>query len=355
MVPLLPGITAERVPTSRLTVGVLSVAGRRLEDGPAVLFVHGNVSSSLFWQPTMLALPEVYRPLAIDLRGFGDTDPEPVDATRGLRDYADDLAAAADALGLESVHLIGWSMGGGVVLQYLTDRPGAHRVASLTLVDPVSPFGFGGTKGVDGILCDPRGAGSGGGAANPEFVERLAGQDRGDTSVLSPRQVLLAHYVKPPHVPEHLDVFVESMLSTRVGEDYYPGDSRPAGAWPGFAPGDRGVLNTMAPTHFRIADLSGVRPKPPVLWLRGADDVIVSDTSLYDLAYLGSLGAVPGWPGEQAWPPQPMVAQTRGVLDGYAAAGGRYREVVIDDAGHGPHLDQPKRFLAELTSQLASA
>jgi hypothetical protein len=82
----------------------------------------------------------------------------------------------------------------------------------------------------------------------------------------------------------------------------------------------------MAPTHFRIADLSAVQPKPPVLWLRGTDDVIVSDHSLYDLAYLGSIGAIPGWPGEQAWPPQPMLAQTRAVLDGYAAAGGRYRE-----------------------------
>ncbi len=140
-----------------------------------------------------------------------------------------------------------------------------------------------------------------------------------------------------------------------IGSDYYPGDSRPAQAWPGFAPGDHGVLNTMAPTHFRIADLSGVQPRPPVLWLRGADDVIVSDTSLYDLAYLGSLGAVPGWPGAQAWPPQPMVAQTRAVLDGYAAAGGRYREVVIEDAGHGPHLDQPERFVAELTAQLGKA
>jgi len=344
---LLPGITAERMPTSRLTVAVLSVTGRT---GPAVLFVHGNVSSSLFWQPTMLALPEPYRPLAIDLRGFGETDPEPVDATRGLRDYADDLAATIDALGLDAVHLVGWSMGGGVVLQYLTDRPSG--VASLTLVDPVSPFGFGGTKGVDGMLCDPQGAGSGGGAANPEFVERLAGQDRGDTSVLSPRQVLLAHYVKPPHVPEHLDILVESMLSTRIGTDHYPGDSRPADVWPGFAPGDHGVLNTMAPTHFRIADLSGVRPKPPVLWLRGADDVIVSDTSLYDLA---SLGAVPGWPGEQTWPPQPMVAQTRGVLDGYAAAGGRYREVAIEDSGHGPHLDHPERFRAELIAHLSAA
>ena len=71
---LLPGIEAERVPTSRLTTNLLSVAGR---SGPAVLFVHGNVSSSLFWQPTMLALPESYQPLAVDLRGFGDADDEP--------------------------------------------------------------------------------------------------------------------------------------------------------------------------------------------------------------------------------------------------------------------------------------
>ena len=52
---LLPGIVAERIPTDRLTVAVLSVTGRT---GPAVLFVHGNVSSCLFWQPAMLALPE---------------------------------------------------------------------------------------------------------------------------------------------------------------------------------------------------------------------------------------------------------------------------------------------------------
>jgi pimeloyl-ACP methyl ester carboxylesterase len=350
METLLPGIAAAQVPTGRLTTTVLSVPDRT---GAAVLFVHGNVSSSLFWQPAMLALPETYRPLAIDLRGFGGTDPEPVDATRGLRDYSDDLAAVIAALGLDAVHLVGWSMGGGVVLQYLADRPGSHRAASLTLVDPVSPFGFGGTRGLDGTLCDPAGAGSGGGAANQDFIARLAAGDRTDASASSPRRVLLAHYVKPPHVPEHLDILVESMLSTRLGDDHYPGTARTTPAWPGIAPGDRGVLNTMAPTHLRIDDLSGVAPKPPILWLRGADDVIVSDTSLYDLAYLGSIGAVPGWPGEQTWPPQPMVAQTRAVLDGYAAAGGHYREVVIEDAGHGPHLDQPEQFRAALTRHLS--
>jgi pimeloyl-ACP methyl ester carboxylesterase len=352
MQTLLPGITAERVPTSRLTTAVLSVTGRI---GDPVLFVHGNVSSSLFWQPTMLALPEPYGPLAVDLRGFGETDPEPVDATRGLGDYADDLAAVIEALGLASVHLVGWSMGGGVVLQYLTERQAAHRAASVTLVAPVSPFGFGGTRGTDGTLCDPSGAGSGAGAVNPDFVARLAAGDRTDESVTSPRQVLLAHYVKPPFVPAELDIFVESMLTTRTGDDHYPGAARQVPAWPGFAPGDRGVLNTMAPTHFRITGLDALEPKPPILWLRGADDVIVSDTSLYDIAHLGSLGAIPGWPGPGTWPAQPMVAQTRAVLDGYAQAGGRYRETVIQDSGHGPHLDQAEQFRAALLEHLAGA
>jgi pimeloyl-ACP methyl ester carboxylesterase len=352
MQTLLPGITMERVRTRRLTMAVLSAAGR---SGQPVLFVHGNVSSALFWQPVMLALPEGYRPLAVDLRGFGDTDPGPVDATRGLGDYADDLAALLEALELTSVHLVGWSMGGGVLLQYLTERPAEHAAASVTLVAPVSPFGFGGTYGTDGTLCDPEGAGSGAGGVNPDFVARLAAGDRSADSPTSPRQVLLAHYVKPPFVPDELDIFVESMLSTRTGDDHYPGTSRQAAGWPGFAPGDRGVLNTMAPTHFRIESLGALEPKPPVLWARGTDDVIVSDTSLYDFWYLGALGAVPGWPGAEAWPPQPMVAQTRGLLDRYAAAGGRYSEAVFQNSGHGPHLDKQEHFLAALEQHLAEA
>lgn len=329
MTTLLPGVSGRTAPTARLGVHVLTT---NAHDGLPVLFVHGNVSSSLFWQPTMLALPAEFRPIAMDLRGFGDTDPEPVDATRGLRDYADDVGALLAALDVDRVHLVGWSMGGGVVLQYLLDDP--ERVASVTLVAPVSPYGFGGTRELDGKLCDPSGAGSGGGAANPEFVRRLAEGDRGDESALSPRQVLLAQYVKPPFVPEHLDVYVESMLSTRVGDDHYPGTAETVDVWPSIAPGDRGVLNTMAPTHLRLDGLPDLAVKPPILWIRGADDVIVSDTSLHDFAYLGSIGAVPGWPGPEQCPPQPMVGQTRAVLDAYAKAGGSYREFVVDDAGH---------------------
>ncbi|WP_328824242.1 alpha/beta fold hydrolase [Verrucosispora sioxanthis] len=107
------------------------------------------------------------------------------------------------------------------------------------------------------------------------------------------------------------------------------------------------MLNALA--RFRVAEeLVAVTPKPPVTWIRGDSDVIVSDTSLFDLAQLGALGVVPGWPGVQECPPQPMIGQTRAVLDRYAETGGSYREVVLSGCGHSPHLERPAEFVAEL-------
>ena len=82
--------------------------------------------------------------------------------------------------------------------------------------------------------------------------------------------------------------------------------------------------------------------------------MIVSDTSMFDLGQLGKLGAVPGWPGEEIYPPQPMIAQTRAVLDAYANGGGKVDEEVLEECGHSPHLEQPERF-RELLVALVSA
>jgi pimeloyl-ACP methyl ester carboxylesterase len=352
---LLPGITATRVGTPRLTQQVLAPVGPPLSGpGDAVLFVHGNVSSALFWQQSMLALAETgVRTLAVDLRGYGRTDPLPIDATRGVRDWAEDVAALVDTLGLDRVHLVGWSMGGAVVLQYLLDAP--SRVASVALVAPVSPYGFGGTAGADGRLVHPSGAGSGGGAANPDFVAALAAGDTTADSPTSPRSILRAFYVAPASLPLDPfleDVFVASMNTTRTGADHYPGDATTVDAWPGAAPGGRGVLNTMAPTVLDLAGITDLDRKPPVLWIRGDADQIVSDTSAFDLAFLGSVGAVPGWPGAEEFPPQPMVTQTRAVLDRYAAGGGAYREVVFPDVGHSPHVERPQEFVVALLEHL---
>ena len=141
----------------------------------------------------------------------------------------------------------------------------------------------------------------------------------------------------PASLGDDEQLLLDTVLSTTIGEDNYPGDASRARAGRASAPGDRGVLNTMAPNHFNVAEaLAGAAEKPPIVWVRGDRDAIVSDTSLFDLAYLGSLGAVPGWPGADACPPQPMVGQTRAVLQRYAANGGAYREIVYDDCGHSP-------------------
>jgi pimeloyl-ACP methyl ester carboxylesterase len=39
-----------------------------------------------------------------------------------------------------------------------------------------------------------------------------------------------------------------------------------------------------------------------------------------------------------------MVSQLRALLDRYAANGGSYREVVLDNCGHSPHIEQPEAF-----------
>ena len=345
---LLPGIAATTVETSRLTQYVLHPEGVALSGpGDAVLFVHGNVSSSLFWQQPMLELAATgrHRVLAVDLRGYGATDPLPIDATRGVRDWADDIAALVDALELTRVHLVGWSMGAGVVLQYLLDNP--ERVASVALVAPVSPYGFGGTAGPDGHRLHADGTGCGGGAANPDFVAAIAAGDTTADSAFSPRSVLRAFYVAPASLPldPHLeDVFVASMNSTRTGIDHYPGEGVAVDTWPGVAPGGRGVLNTMAPTVFDVSGIVDLAEKPPILWVHGLLDAIVSDASFYDFNNLGKLGIVPGWPGDEVAPAQEMVSQTRDVLDRYAAAGGEVTEVSLEGTGHSPHLERPAEF-----------
>ncbi len=342
---LLEGVTAEIVNTPRL--GTHLLAGGT-EGGAPVFFVHGNTSSSRFFEETLAALsPEAgYRGLAPDLRGFGGSETKPLDATRGLGDFSDDLYALAGALGLRDrmIHLIGWSVGGMVAMRYTMDHP--DTVASLTLVNPMSPYGFGGTRDAFGTPCWPDYAGSGGGTTNPEFVRRLKEGDRSEEDPSSPRNVMNTFYFKPIfRAPkEREEVFLSSMLSTKVAEENYPGDTALSRNWPNVAPGRRGMNNAISPKYCNLSGFARIGPKPPVLWIRGADDVLVSDTSLLDFGYLGRLGVVPGWPGEEVYPPQPMVSQIRGVLEAYARNGGSYREEVVEDCGHSPHVEKPEEF-----------
>lgn len=350
MSTILDGVEQAFVETDRLRASVLRAPGTDAgaRDATPIVLIHGNVSSSLFFQPLMLALP---RPsVAIDLRGYGDSETLPVDATRGLRDLSDDVASVLDALGLSGVHVVGWSMGGGVVLQLLLDRP--ELVRSITLQAPVPPHGFG--SRLDGTPCTPDGAGTGGLGVNADFIARLEAGDTSADEATSPRSVFRSSYVAPGFDDGREDLWVESMLSTRTGPDNQPGDGIASDSWPGFAAGGRGILNAMSVAHLDLTGIVEAPVKPAILWIRGAHDAIVADESFFEFNTLGKHGIVPGWPGEEAAPPQPMIAQTRAVLDAYAASGGAYREVVFEGAGHSPHLEDEARFVEELLAHVAA-
>lgn len=337
----IPTITeARRVATDRLETRVLFSGP---EDGIPVIFVHGNLSAATWWEETMLRLPEGFRAIAPDLRSYGEADSAAVvDATRGLRDFSDDLAALMDELGVGAAHMVGHSLGGGVLWQMLADHPG--KVLSLIQVAPASPWGFGGTL-ADGTPCFADGAGSGAGAVNPEFARLLAEGARGDESDFHPRNILNAFVWKPPFVPERMEDILTSALAQKTGEDAYPGDAALSENWPGAGPGVKGPINALSPIY--QADPLGFTRSgaaAPILWIRGADDTVVADASLFDLGTLGQVGAVPGWPGADAFPPQPMIAQTDAALDTYEAQGGRTRRVTMADCGHSPYLEQPEVF-----------
>lgn len=339
------------IPTARAATCVRWIAGR--DRSEPVVFLHGNISSSLFFFPLMAHLPRRFRPIALDLRGFGGSDPDPVDATRGVRDFSDDVLAALDALHLERAHVVGWSLGGAVAMQAVIDAP--ERFSSMTLIAPISPFGFGGTVDARGQLLAPDGAGSGAGMVSPKFLQALASGDTSSENRSGPRALLRRAYVAPGWDGEGEEELLAGMLSTVVGPDNYPGDVARSESWPFFAPGARGVMNAIAPTNLNLTDLVEVEPKPPVLWLRGDADVVISDSPSMDPAAPSRTGAIAGYPGPEVAPPQPMIAQTRAVLDAFAERGGRYREVVVGGAGHAPYLEKLPVTLEALVPHLDGA
>jgi pimeloyl-ACP methyl ester carboxylesterase len=352
-VPTLPGITSQLVDTPRLKVHALF-------SGPAdsvpVLFIHGNASSSTYWEETMLALPATYRAIAPDLRGYGDTEDKLIDATRGFGDWVDDIFGFLDAIGVARCHVVGHSLGGAIVFGLVAAD--SARFISATLVAPGSPYGFGGAKDLDGTPYYDDFAGSGGGVVNPEFARLMGAGDRGsDNPQASPRVVMNSFYWKPPFRAEREEELLSSLLTEKVGPDKYPGDFVASPNWPGIAPGVLGPVNAMSPKYVgdMVERFVAASPKPPVLWVRGADDQIVSDSSLFEFGTLGKLGFVPGWPGDEVYPPQPMVGQTRAVLERYGAAGGAYEERVIADAGHTPYIEKPDEFRAYLVDHLTRA
>ncbi|PFD34309.1 alpha/beta hydrolase [Bacillus cereus] len=103
-----------------------------------LVLIHGNMTSSQHWDLVIEQLQDQYHIYAIDLRGFGQsTYNKSIDS---LQDFAGDVKLFTDQLKLEKFSLMGWSMGGGVAMEFTASHP--TFVEKLILVESVGMKGY---------------------------------------------------------------------------------------------------------------------------------------------------------------------------------------------------------------------
>ena len=121
--------------TSRRLPGAQGIELHALEwsqEGTPLIFLHGFGNDAHVWDASAPLVAANYRTLALDMRGHGDSDIDP----EGRYDHATmalDVEAAAEALGIERMVLVGHSMGGRVAMHVAGRNP--ERMAGLVIVD----------------------------------------------------------------------------------------------------------------------------------------------------------------------------------------------------------------------------
>jgi pimeloyl-ACP methyl ester carboxylesterase len=116
---------------SWLDVGGLKVAYRRSGDGAPVLYLHGNGFTRM-WLPFHEALAKRVDLIAPEHPGYGETEMPPW--LGGFDDLVLHYDELLDLLGLESAHVVGYSLGGWIAAEFADFYP--KRLRSLTLICP---------------------------------------------------------------------------------------------------------------------------------------------------------------------------------------------------------------------------
>jgi pimeloyl-ACP methyl ester carboxylesterase len=119
------------------------IAGMRIhyqeagdEKAPALVLIHGLISSTLVWSEVFLPLADSgFRVIAIDLPGYGYSD-KPADGRYTIDSQAHAVVSLMDRLGIDSAAIVGVSYGGAIAATIALDYP--ERVKRLVLVGAVS-------------------------------------------------------------------------------------------------------------------------------------------------------------------------------------------------------------------------
>jgi len=120
--------------------------------GRPVVLIHGWPLSGRAWEAQLPTLIDAgYRVVTYDRRGFGRSS-QPWEGY-DYDTFAADLDVLMNALDLRDATLVGFSMGGGEVVRYLS-RYGSDRVAAAVLAGAVPPYLYAAPDNPDGGLDD---------------------------------------------------------------------------------------------------------------------------------------------------------------------------------------------------------
>ena len=117
---------------ARARVGGVELAWSEAGGRDVVLFLHGFPFDRRLWAPQLAALPDGWRGIAPDLRGFGESAC-PAEPAYTMERHAADMLALLDALDVAQAVVCGLSMGGYVALAM--QRAAPARVRALVLAD----------------------------------------------------------------------------------------------------------------------------------------------------------------------------------------------------------------------------
>ncbi len=121
-------------------------------DGRPVVLIHGWPLSGRSWEAQVPALVAAgYRVIAIDRRGFGASS-QPYNGY-DYDTFAADVNTLIESLDLTDAALVGFSMGGGEVVRYLSTY-GTSRVSRAVLAAAVPPFLYKSDDNPEGGLDD---------------------------------------------------------------------------------------------------------------------------------------------------------------------------------------------------------
>ena len=107
-------------------------------EGPVVLFLHGNPTSSYLWRNIIPFVADDHRAIALDLIGMGDSDKPEIDYT--YQDHYAFVEGFIDAMDLTDITLVVHDWGGGLGTFYAANH--SDNVRAIAMMEAAAPPGL---------------------------------------------------------------------------------------------------------------------------------------------------------------------------------------------------------------------